>query len=263
MQTEQQTTPTKTPQVKKTSSDGKKVKKSTSKPVENEQVQSSTESDKVQEEAPLATPSVVLQSEETVVVVAQESELNGMLEFINSTSDKLAEFSKVFKDNVLSKDERNKVEAAFKKMLKSTSTLQVGYYDYLSRQVAALEKNYGSKSGGAKKVTDKDKAAIHKKLPVHPFLLSFMKLEPNTQVSRSDALSAITGYVKDEKVKNPDIMIEGDKRSFQLIGDLKPLFDGIEKIMVSKNLLEGKTMPTQIKYTQIMQYMTHCFVKAE
>lgn len=262
MQTEQQTTPTKTPQVKKTSSDGKKVKKSTSKPVENEQVQSSTESDKVQEEAPLATPSVVLQSEETVVV-AQESELNGMLEFINSTSDKLAEFSKVFKDNVLSKDERNKVEAAFKKMLKSTSTLQVGYYDYLSRQVAVLEKNSGSKSGGAKKVTDKDKAAIHKKLPVHPFLLSFMKLEPNTQVSRSDALSAITGYVKDEKVKNPDIMIEGDKRSFQLIGDLKPLFDGIEKIMVSKNLLEEKTMPTQIRYTQIMQYMTHCFVKAE
>jgi hypothetical protein len=34
--------------------------------------------------------------------------------------------------------------------------------------------------------------------------------------------------------------------------------------MVTKNLLnDGKQMPTEIKYTQIMQYMTHCFIKSD
>jgi hypothetical protein len=88
-----------------------------------------------------------------------------------------------------------------------------------------------------------------------------MNLEQGTLVSRSDALTAITGYVKQEKEKNPDIILESDKRSFKLIGDLKVLFDGIQQVMESKNLLENKQMPTEIKYTQIMEYMTHCFIK--
>jgi hypothetical protein len=260
MQTEQQI-----PKTKKTStSSGVKKEKKPKDVAEN----ASSEVQVVKETAPAPKVEVVNETPEVQVseeanVVVQEIEFTSMVEYMNNVADKITEMTKYFKDNVLSKDERGKVESTFKKLNKSFSLIQTGYTDYLNKQVALLEKHSGSKSSGVKKVTDKEKSAIHKKLSVQPFLLKFMKLDDNTQVSRSDALSAITGYVKEEKVKNPDIIVANDKRSFKLIGDLKPLFDGIEKIMKSKNLLEGKTMPTEIKYTQIMQYMTHCFVKAD
>jgi hypothetical protein len=170
----------------------------------------------------------------------------------------------MIKDTQLSKDDRSKTELSLKKFQKSFTTLQFSYYDQLSKQVSSLEKNSGNKLHGKTKIQDKEKTAIHKKLPVHPFLLKFMNLEEGTLVSRSDALSAITGYVKQEKEKNnQEIVVNTDKRSFKLIGDLKILFDGIENVMKSKNLLDGKQFPSEIKYTQIMQYMTHCFIKTD
>ena len=251
MQSEQQTTQT------KKSTTATKVKKQSTKPKSTENV----EEVKQQLEQVVIEQSVseVKSSDEQVVI--QELELSYVLEFINTTSDKLVEIVKYFKDNTLSKEERTKVETGLRKFQKSSLTLQQSYSDYLSKQVSVLEKSSGSKSGGVKKVTDKEKSAIHKKLTVQPFLLNFMKLEPNTLVSRSDALTAITGFVKQEKIKNPDIIVENDKRSFKLIGELKTLFDGIGNIMKSKNLIDAT--PVQIKYTQIMQYMTHCFIKDE
>ena len=265
MQSEQQNV---TNQSKKTSTGVKKEKKQISKTKESE-----VTVEKVLEEKP-----VVTQQTETVKTTTQTTtqtvdsnteatiqdvEFNGILEYLNVAGDKLVEFSKYFKDNNLSKDERLKMENSFKKFTKSTSTLQMAYYEYLSKQISSLEKNSGNKSGGTKKVTDKEKSAIHKKHVVQPFLLNFMKLEPNTLVSRSDALTAITGYVKSEKIKNPDIIVDNDKMKFKLIGDLKPLFEGIEGVMKAKNLLTNNPMPSQIKYTQIMEFMTHCFIKQE
>ena len=215
----------------------------------------------VQVSEPVETTEPVVEQQTTESeVVVQEYDISSVLEFMNSTSDKFVELSKFFKDNVVSKEERNKLEASYKKFNKSYSQFQSAWPEYLSRQVSILEKNVGHKSGGQKKVTDKEKSAIHKKLPVHPFLLDFMKLPQGTLVSRSDALTAITGFVKDAKVGNPDIIVADDKKTFKIIGELQTLFKGIEKVMISRNALEGQ-MPTQIKYTQIMQYMTHCFVK--
>lgn len=263
MQTEQQ----QSTQPKK-STDGKKVKKS-SKPKAEEQsveVQESVQVEvQVQVQSPVQTetPSQVELTPVENVAIVQEQDLSVLLESINSISDTLTESSKYFKDNSLSKDERAKVEAGLKKLVKSFSGFQQAYTDYLSKHLSLLEKSAGSKSSTVKKVTDKEKSAIHKKLPVYPFLLSFMKLEPGSQVSRSDALTAITGFVKTEKVTNPDIIVEDDKRSFKLIGELQTLFAGIEGVMKTKGLLQDKTFPTNIKYTQIMQYMTHCFVKPD
>jgi len=250
MQSEQQTTQT------KKSSTATKVKKQSTKPKSTENVEEVKQQEQVVVEQPVLE---VKSSEETVVL--QELELTSVLDFINNTSDKLVEIVKYFKDNTLSKEERTKVESGLKKFQKSSLTLQQSYSDYLSKQVSVLEKSSGSKSGGVKKVTDKEKSAIHKKLTVQPFLLKFMKIEPNTLVSRSDALTAITGFVKQEKLKNPDIIVENDKRSFKLVGELKTLFDEIGNIMKSKNLIDAT--PTQIKYTEIMKYMTHCFIKDE
>ena len=259
MQAEQQTV------TKKTSSGVKKDKK----PLKAKE---SVPEVKVEQVLEIKTPVVQEQSQivpepitekTNEVIVVQEFDINTIIDNLNIMSDKFIESSKYFKDNSLSKDERGKIEASFKKLNKGITTLQQAYYEYLSKQVSSLEKNSGNKSGGAKKHTDKEKSAIHKKHPVHPFLLTFMKLEPSTLVSRSDALSAITGYVKQEKVTNPDIIVANDKMKFKLIGDLNPLFTGIEQVMKSKNLLQNTVMPTEIKYTQIMEYMTHCFIKQE
>lgn len=262
MQTEQQNV---TSQTKKPSSGVKKGKSTTpSKVKETEPIVEQVLEKKVIEQVVETSSNV--QSETTITdnnVTIQEVELNNILEYLNVASDRLLDFSKYFKDNILSKDERSKLETSFKKFSKANSSLQQTYYEYLSKQVSSLEKNSGNKSGGNKKVTDKDKSAIHKKHQVHPFLLEFMKREQNTLVSRSEALTAITSYVKQEKIKNPSIIVENDKMKFKLIGDLKPLFDGIEKVMKTKNLLNEKVMPIEIKYTQIMEYMTHCFIKAE
>lgn len=271
MQSEQQTTTT-TAAAKKSSGG----KKKSSKVIE----QTQTTDAKIEQVIQNAVSSVktevvkavevkaeeVKPSSETVVL--QENtlniEINQVIDYINNTSDKLNnEYSKFFKENSFTKDDRLKVEATFKKFSKATNSFQQLYYDYLSKQVNVLEKNSGNKSGGKKKTIDAGKSAIHKKHQVHPFLLKFMKLDQGSLVSRSDALSAITGYVKQEKLTNPNIIVENDKMKFKLIGELKLLFDGIEGVMNTKNLLNGEKMPTEIKYTQIMQYMTHCFIKVD
>lgn len=257
MQTEQQNTNS---QPKKTSTGVKKEKKA-SKTKEVDVVE------KVMDTKPQEVVTSVVEQTQTSeksddVVILQDLEFNVVFDYLNTSSDKLIEYSKYFKDNTLSKDERTKIENGFKKYTKATSMIQQAYYEHLSKQVSSLEKNSGNKSGGVKKVTDKEKSAIHKKHNVHQFLLEFMKLEPNTLVSRSDALTAITGYVKQEKIKNPDIIVTNDKMKFKLIGDLKSLFDGIEGVMKTKNVLNNP-MPTEIKYTQIMEFMTHCFIKNE
>lgn len=259
---------------KKAQSGAKKEKKVISKnkePTENvdQQVNELKTSTPVSTTAPTSVTetktvsTTVTQENTTEVAIVQDLELTSILENLNNISDKLLEYSKYFKDNILSKDERSKIELSFKKLSKASSSLTQSYNEYLYKHMSLLEKNIGNKSGGNKKVTDKEKSAIHKKHNVHPFLLNFLKLEPNTLVSRSQALTSITGYVKEEKVKNPDIIVANDKRKFKLIGDLKQLFEGIESVMKSKNLLKDTVMPTEIKYTQIMEYMTHCFIKSD
>jgi hypothetical protein len=245
------------------------VKKTTAstaskKPVAQEETATSVVSQPVVEQqsasvSPETVPQVSVEDKVTLSV-----DLQSVLDYINTASDRFTEFAKAFKDFSLNKEDRGKVEVTLKKFTKASGLVQSAYVDLLTKQVSQLEKNVSTKSTESKKVVDKEKAAIHKKLHAQPFLLQFMKIEPNTLVSRSEALTAITGYVKEEKLKNPDIMVEGDKKSFKLIGDLKTLFDGIKGVMLSKNLVTtDKPFPEHIKYTQIMEYMTHCFVKDE
>lgn len=199
-------------------------------------------------------------TEDNSVNTLSELEINNVLEFINSVSDKFVDISKFVKDHQsqFTKDERIKLEASFKKLFKAHTSAHIAYDDMMSKQVTIYEKSSNGKSNTVKKVVDKEKSAIHKLQPAHPFLLVFMKKDNGTMVSRSEALSAITDYVS----KNPEIVTPEDKRYFNLTGDLDPLFVGIKKIMENKKLLENDAqMPTKIKYTEIMKYMSHCFVK--
>lgn len=186
-----------------------------------------------------------------------ELEINNILEFINSASDKFSDISKFVKDHQsqFTKDERIKLEASFKKLFKAHTSAHIAYDDMMSKQVTIYEKSSNGKTNAVKKVFDKEKSAIHKPQPAHPFLLVFMKKDNGTMVSRSEALSAITEYVS----KNPEIVTPEDKRYFNLSGDLEPLFVGIKKVMENKKLPDE--MPSKIKYTEIMKFMSHCFIK--
>jgi len=265
MQAEQQTT---TQTKKATSSKGKKnTKKNEEQQLEATPVVQEQVLEKAPEPQPEPVKEQVLEAPQQVEAnvteeqasSSNELEFSSVLETLNNVSDKLVEISRFFKEKTMTKDERNKFESLNKKFTKSYTQFETGYTEALSRQVSSLEKNVGHKSV-AKKIQDKDKVAIHKKLKVQPFLLNFMKLSPGSLVSRAEALTAITNFVKEEKLKNPDIAIEGDKRSFKIVGDLKTLFNGIETHLKEKNALT-EAMPTQIKFTQIMKYMTHCFIK--
>lgn len=277
MQAEQQTVT----QSKKTSSGVKKEKKVTSKEVTNVQNNETLQTVVEQTSTPVITTTTenkttVSAKDETVTTNIDEIaatfaadtttvDIDSILEYFNKSDAFAEQYKKYFKGSALPKDERLRIESSFKKFTKAYNSIQTSYTEYFSRQVAVMEKNSHGKSSHPKKSLEKGKAAIQKKLLVEPFLLSFMKLEPNTLVSRADALSSINAYVKREKdLKNPEILIENDLKSFKIGGELIPLFVGIEKMMRSTNKLAAdEKIPSQIKYTDIMKFMTHCFVKTD
>ena len=215
--------------------------------------------------APVAESTVsttgVETTQSTETITESDQEFATIIDFINMASDKLSEQNKFIKETHMSKDQRGKLEASLKKIVKTIGLTQTTFYDNLTKQLSSLEKNSHGKSSGVKKTTDKDKAAIHKLLPVYPFFLKFLKLEEGIQVSRATGLKLINSYVKEEKLKNPDLVMHDDKKSFMIFGELETLFAEINKVMISRNVIEE--IPKHIKYTDIMKYMSYCFVKTD
>lgn len=257
MQAEQQTTTT----IKKTvSKKGKTSKKDDVVEQVNEsveQVQEQVIETSVQVQAPVESQSSEVKVSEQEV--STETTFQSVFDYMNVISENLIEKSKSFKEDNMDRDTRTKFEASFNKLNKAVAQFTRSYNEALLRQLNISEKN-GSKSSVKKTITDKDKIAIHKKHAVYEFLLVFMKMPSGTKVSRAEALTAITRYVKEQKAVNPEIIVGDDNRSFKIVGDLKVLFDGIEKNLVKNNMLL-QPMPTQIKFTQIMTFMSHCFIK--
>lgn len=200
---------------------------------------------------------------ESETVVVQEFDMNQSIEEFNVLCDKITEFSKVIKDfSLVQKENRSKVDQLIKKFKKSTMQAESSFFELCFKQISVVEKSGGSKTSVQKKVTDKSKSPVHKKQVVRSALLKFMDLEPNTLVSRAEALNAINSFVREQKEKkNPEIVVAGDNRSFRLIGKLKVLFDGLTPVMIAKGITTP--VPDHIKFTDIMGYMSHCFVGAE
>ena len=209
----------------------------------------------------LATEVKEIVSEDVVVV--QEFDMNQSVEEFNLLCDKISDFAKAMKDYSLAqKEQRTKVDQLMKKFKKVSMAVDSSFVELCLKQITVSEKHGGSKSSSPKKVTDKSKSAVHKKQPTRDILLKFMELEAGEQVSRAEALNAINSFVRQEKEKkNPEIFVEGDNKAFRIIGKLKPLFDGIGEVMKTKGKIEP--VPQQIYFTQIMGYMSHCFLSAE
>lgn len=191
------------------------------------------------------------------------------LKLFSAGTDTLTEFLKDFKDLVLEeKEDRKKFESIFKKLIKTYSSLVQVHTENSFKQLAVVEKTGGKKKPKVKKEGANENKSVNKKMDAEEILLNFMKKEPGTQVSRAEVLQSINGFVREEKKdnKNPDIfVIKGDGKTdntvFNLVGDLKTLFDGIQKIIDDRG--EDNKIPSFIGYKDIMKYTKYVLKKSE
>ena len=246
----------------------------------------------------------VVEKEEVVEQLAGEQEQNvtevsfdSFCDEIESISKRIVECSQTVKDiSFLTKDNRARFDTLLTKYEKAETAFGKAIRSVLLSTIQQQDKQLGNKnksSNAPKK--DSSKAAVHIPLNVQPYLLKFMGHDPTSSkmVSRNEALNAITSFVKaEQEKKNPDIVVEGNKKYFKLIGEQAELFTCIGKTMEDKQKkLESEIkgmkgtlspeetkvktkkeeelakitsklpIPSEICYTEIMGYMTHCFIK--
>lgn len=248
-------------------------------------------------------PEPVIEKEEAAVVEegeVTEFTFDSFCDTIEDISKKILECSQSVKDiSFLSKDNRARFDSLLTKYEKADLAFGKAIRSILLTTVQQQDKLLGNKNKSSNAVKkDSSKAAVHIPHNVQPYLLKFMGHDPSSaqKVSRNEALNAITTFVKTEQEKkNPDIIVEGNKKYFKLIGTLAQLFVSIGKTMEEKQAkyktdiatyakqgssissedakLKAKMeedlakidaklpIPSEICYTEIMGYMTHCFIK--
>jgi hypothetical protein len=176
------------------------------------------------------------------------------LEFVHSISLKDIDLDKDFLKTYI--DHLTKIQ---EKLVPKLITNSMTYM--LKENVTSLKKSSKKKSKPATASNPEDKA-INKKVETYPEILKFMDLPEGDKISKGELLRKITQYVKYERddMKNTDIVVEGNKRLFKLVGKLNPLFKFIRLQMIERNkLTESDTFPTQLAYTQIMTYLGYAF----
>ena len=94
-------------------------------------------------------------------------------------------------------------------------------------------------------------------------VLTFMELQ-DTEVKKVSSFCVcekIMYFVRKEKhSNNRDIFVEGDGKSFRLIGDLKILFNFIKNQMILRGDLENpEEFPEHLEYFDIFKYLKYCF----
>ena len=255
------------------------------------------------EEVKVPEPEPVIEKEEALLVEegeVTEFTFDSFCETIEDISKKILECSQSVKDiSFLSKENRAKFDSLLTKYEKADLSFGKAIRSILLTTVQQQDKLLGNKNKSSSTVKkDSSKAAVHIPHNVQPYLLKFMGHEPSSaqKVSRNEALNAITTFVKTEQEKkNPDIVVEGNKKYFKLIGTLAELFVSIGKTMEEKQTKfksdiatyekQGSSItsedaklkvkmeedlakigaklpiPTEICYTEIMGCMTHCFIK--
>lgn len=185
-----------------------------------------------------------------------------------------------------------------KKMDKAINTFEITYLESLASAYKVAKKASSKKS--AKKSADSSnpgsEPAVKKPLECEKCLHDFMgKTDSSELISRNQAYTAVTDFVKSEKKSNPDKIsanLDNDKE-FRVYGKLKTFLDSVGKI-INKNISliqaevktyeaskpeEGskqmkelsnlrdelerlnklKSIPDVMGYTNVMSYTNLCF----
>lgn len=201
----------------------------------------------------------VIDSEET-------SSMEELLEYYSNLVKCLEFISKQnLKNYDVTKDSINQVTKLMNKSIKLFGSVQISTIEFTTKEAGESLKAKETKAKKPKKTVDKENYAINKVSESYSEVLSFMKLQENTLISKANILQEINAFVKKQKTaNNPDIFFEGDNRRFKLIGDLKVLFEFIKKQMIKRgDLGNSDEFPKDLAYTQIMKYLKYCFPETE
>jgi len=184
-------------------------------------------------------------------------------EFIQKLDTIIESFNYLNENNLKNHDiNKEFINLIFKKMNKIDklhTLFRTTSQDILTKELLLSIKSNGSKKKNPKKVVDKEKCAINLLRPTYKEVLKFLNLPDGTEISRAILIQGINAFVKKEKTENnPDIFVDGDSRSFKLIGDLKVLFEFARKQMILRGDSDEETpLPEKIGYTAIMKYLKY------
>ena len=199
------------------------------------------------------------------VEISDESEEKNGDELINSfqtLSKNIEDISKLnFKDYSFNKTQITLLTKLVGKINKSCSATQNSYNDFISKEACESFKTKDAKSKKVKKTVNKKDCAVNKLKKTYPEVLKFMNLDEDTLISQTDIQKAICNYVKNKKLENnPDIVFNGDNKRFNIIGDLKNLFNFLITIQKERGQYdENKGTPENLSYTELMTYFKYCF----
>ena len=135
-----------------------------------------------------------------------------------------------------------------RKMDKAINTFEISYLESLANAFKISKKASSKKS--SKKVVDPSnpvsEPAVKKPLECNNCLHTFLgKTDTTELISRNQAYTAVTDFVKHEKKTNPEKISAnlGNDKEFRVYGGLKTFLDSISKIIVN-NI---KTVESEIK----------------
>lgn len=243
-----------------------------------------------------ATPEPVVNDEQ---VNAETSEINSefysMMDKVVTSFNELNEISKKL-DMIDEKQIKNFITEK-KKMDKAINSFETTYLETLASAFKVAKKS-GSKQKKAKSESSGSttEPAVKKPLECDKCLHEFMgKTDTSELISRNQAYTAVTDFVKSEKKNNPDKISSNlvSDKEFRVYGKLKTFLDSVSKI-IGKNmdtikaeiktyesakpeegskqmkelinlrdemdrLTKLKTIPEVMGYTNVMSYTNLCF----
>ena len=203
-------------------------------------------------------------TEENLNSLIEDEYVNSLIEeeYVNSLNiidEQISILKKIsIKEIELSKDFNNNVTKKISNINKNMSAVTASYMSHIDKETGSYFKKKKNKfQKNNKKNNDKTNENSKKEytyLEVVEFLNS-----PNTQYSQTEMLRIVCRFVKEHKDNNnPDILVEGNKKQFNLIGELKIFFNVIKEKMIEKGDLkkedENNFPPKYIAYSDIMKY---------
>ena len=174
--------------------------------------------------------------------VIENSEINGefynLIDKITASFNELNEFSK--KLDIIDEKQIKNFIGEKKKMDKAISSFELTYLETLASAFKVAKKSSSKKI--AKKVTDSSnpgpEPAVKKPLECESCLHTFMgKTDTSELISRNQAYTSVTDFVKSEKKSNPEKIsakLESDKE-FRVYGKLKTFLDAVG-VIIKKNI---------------------------
>ena len=246
--------------------------------------------------APVETTPVINEDTQAIDTSEINTEFYTLMDRIITTFTELNEISK--KLDIIDDKQIKSFVIEKKKMDKAINTFETSYLESLASAFKIAKKSSSKKL--AKKVYDSanpgPEPAVKKPLECEKCLHTFMgKTDTTELISRNQAYTSVTDFVKSEKKNNPEKIsanLESDKE-FRVYGKLKTFLDAVG-VIINKNIKiieaeiktyeaskpeEGtkqmkelinlrdeqerltklKTIPEVMGYTNVMSYTNLCF----